>query len=102
MKNKYFRFMLGICSYIIFCCLILSACSSNDIGKSDSSIVMIKNATMSTYGTGFAIGIQGEPIDTIATSYSVVATQNGAAPKTAEIRINGFDKKVSANVRRKL
>ena len=59
---------------------------------------MIKNATMSTYGTGFAIGIQGEPIDTIATSYSVVATQNGAAPKTAEIRINGFDKKVSANV----
>lgn len=98
LKNKYPKFLISICSCIIFCCLILSACSSNDISKNDSSIAMIKNATMSTYGTGFAVGVPGKVVDTIVTSYSVIATANGVAPKTADIIINESEKNLSANV----
>lgn len=97
-KNKYIKFLISICSCMIFCSIIFSACSSNDISKNDSSIAMIKNAAMSTYGTGFAVGVHGKPVDTIITSYGVIATQNGAAPKTAEIRINGSEKNLSAEV----
>ena len=97
-KNKYSGFLISICILVIFCCLILSACSSNDTNKVNSSVAMIKNATMSTYGTGFAVGIPGKKVDTIVTSYSVIATQNGAAPKTAEVRINESEKNLSANV----
>ncbi len=93
LKCEYARFFL-----IIICCIILSGCSSDDISRNDSSIAMIKNATMSTYGTGFAVGIPGKAVDTIVTSYSVIATSNGAAPTTAEIRINEYEKELSANV----
>lgn len=98
LKNKYSRFLISMCSCIIFCCLILSACSSNNVSKIDSSIVMVKNSTMLTYGTGFAIGMPGKAVDTIITSYSIVATQNGVPPKTAEVIINESEKNVSANV----
>lgn len=97
LKNKYLKILISMCS-IVFCCLILSACSSDGIRKNDSSIAMIKNATMSTYGTGFAVGIPGKAVDTIITSYSVIATSNGTAPKTAEVRINEVENKLSANV----
>lgn len=97
LKNKRLRILISMCS-IIFCCVILSACSSDDISKADQSLVMIKNASMSTYGTGFAVGVPGEGVNTVVTSYSIVATPNGAAPKTAEIRIKDSDKKITANV----
>lgn len=97
LKNKYLKILESICCFI-FCGLILSACSSNDISRTDTSIAMIKNATMSTYGTGFAIGIPGKAVDTIITSYSVIATPNGAAPKTAYVRINESERNLSANV----
>lgn len=98
LKNTKLRFIVSICCSIIFCGLILSACSSNDISKCDSSIALIKNATMSTYGTGFAVGKPGKAVDTIITSYSVIATPNGVAPKIAEIRINESEQNLSANV----
>ena len=98
LKNTTLKFIMSVCSSIIFCSLILSACSSNNIGKCDKSIALIKNATMSTYGTGFAVGKSGDAVDIIITSYSVVATPNGVAPKTAEIRINQEEQKMIANV----
>ncbi len=98
LKNTKLKFIISVCCSIIFCSLILSACSSNDISKCDQSIALIKNATMSTYGTGFAVGKSGDAVDTIITSYSVVATLNGVAPKTAEIRINQEEQKMIANV----
>ena len=97
-KNKYPKFLIGICSCIIFCSIILSACSSNGIKDSDSSVAMIKNATMSTYGTGFAIGVPGKAVDTIITSYSIVATPNGAPPQSAVVRINEEEKNLLADV----
>ncbi len=98
LKNTKLKFIISVCCSVIFS-LILSACSSNDISKCDDSIAMIKNATMSTYGTGFAIGKPGKAIDTIITSYSVIATPNGVAPKTAEVRINESEQKFTANVK---
>lgn len=98
LKRKYPKILIGICSCIIFCTIILSACSSNEIKTNDASIAMIKNASMSTYGTGFAIGKTEKDVDTIVTSYSVVATPNGVPPKTAEIIINESEKNLSANV----
>lgn len=97
-REKYPKILIGICSCIIFCTIILSACSSDAIKTNDVSVAMIKNASMSTYGTGFAIGKPGKAVDTIVTSYSVVATHNGAPPKTAEIIINGSEKNLSAKV----
>lgn len=79
-------------------CLIMSACSSEGVKEIDKSLVMIKNAGMATYGTGFAVGIPGKTADTIITAYSVVAAPDGTAPKTAEVRTRGADKKLSANV----
>ncbi len=98
LKNTKLKFIMSVCCSIIFCSLILSACSSNDINKCDQSLALIKNASMATYGTGFAVGEPGKAVDTIITSYSVVATQNGVAPKTAEIRINEEEQKMIANV----
>ena len=83
---------------MIFCCLIFSACSSDNISAKDNSIVMIKNATMATYGTGFAVGVPGKSVDTILTAYSVIATPNGAAPKTAEVMIDETEMKLTASV----
>lgn len=97
LKIKFPTRLISICSCIIFCTIILSACSSNDV-KNSNSIAMIKNATMSTYGTGFAVGIPGKPVDTVVTSYSVIATANGAAPKTADVCLNESMKSLSANV----
>lgn len=92
LKTKYPKILISICGCIIF--LILSGCSSDEIGK--KNIVMIKNATMSAYGTGFAVGIPGEEVDVVVTAYSVIAAPNGVPPKTAEVRIN--EKNISANV----
>ena len=87
--GKHLKIFTAICSCIIFCwVMLLSACSSGDIEANDASIAMVKNASMSTYGTGFAIGVPGKAVDTIITSYSVVATPNGAPPKTADVVIN--------------
>lgn len=97
-KNKHIKFLISICSCMILCCLMLSACSSEPISANDSSIVMVKNSSMATYGSGFAVGVPGKPVDTIVTAYSVVATTNGAAPKTAEVMIDEFDYKIIANV----
>ena len=97
-KNKHSGVLMSICSCILLCCILLSACSSDDISEYDSSIVMVKNANMSTYGTGFAVGVPGEAVDTIITSYSIVATLNGAPPKSAEIVINETEKNLSAEV----
>lgn len=97
-KGKYPKILIGIFSCIIFCTIILSACSSDKIKTNDTSIVMIKNTSMSTYGTGFAIGKPGKAVDTIVTSYSVVATPNGVPPKNAEIIINESEKNILANV----
>lgn len=98
LKNKNIRFLISICSCMIFCCLIFSACSSDNISAKDNSIVMIKNATMATYGTGFAVGVPGKSVDTILTAYSVIATPNGAAPKTAEVMIDETEMKLTASV----
>lgn len=97
-KRKNSKILIGICSCIVFCTIILSACSSNEIKTNDASIAMIKNANMSTYGTGFAIGKTGKAVDKIVTSYSVIATHNGAPPKTAKVSINESEKNISANV----
>ena len=97
--GKHLKIFTAICSCIIFCwVMLLSACSSGDIEANDASIAMVKNASMSTYGTGFAIGVPGKAVDTIITSYSVVATPNGAPPKTADVVINESEKNLSANV----
>lgn len=96
--NRYLKFLTSICICAIACTGILSACSSGDLKSDDNSIVMIKNATMSTYGTGFAIGVDGKATDTIATAYSVVASANGATPKSAEVVLSGSEKRFSANI----
>lgn len=96
-KNKYAKIsMLMYCC--IFCCLILSGCSSDYKTKGENSIVMIKNSALSTYGSGFAVGIQGKSVDTIVTSYSTVATPNGVLPETAEIQIKDESQRLIANV----
>ncbi len=77
---------------------MLSSCKTEDIRKGNSSIAMVKNISMSTYGTGFAVGMPGKAVDTIVTSYSVIATPNGVPPKTAEVSINETENKLSANV----
>lgn len=97
-KNKHPNSLICVCCCIFFCCLMLSACALNDIDRNDLSVAMIKNSAMSTYGTGFAVGIPGRAVDTVITSYSVIATPNGAAPKTAEVRINESEKNLSARV----
>lgn len=96
--NKKLRFIVGMCCFIIVGGLILSACSSDNIGKCDNSIALIKNATLSTYGTGFAVGKPGKAVDTIITSYSIVATPNGVAPQNAEVRVNESEQGISADV----
>lgn len=97
-KNKRIVKLICVCSIMALCCIIFSACTSGGIKKSDNSIAMIKNATMSTYGTGFAVGVPGKKVDTIVTSYSIVATPNGAVPKTAEVSINEVEDMIIANV----
>ncbi|MCH5185434.1 MAG: trypsin-like peptidase domain-containing protein [Oscillospiraceae bacterium] len=96
-KSEYMRILKSL-HIIIFICLILSSCSDGDINNIDRSLVMIKNAGMSTYGAGFAVGIPGKAVNTVVTSYSIVAQSNGAVPKTAEIRIKDSNKSISANV----
>lgn len=97
-KNTISKKLIFVFGCIIFCCLILSACSSNKNSKSSAPVAMVKNASMSTYGTGFAVGIPGKPTDIIVTAYSVVATKNVVPPKTAEVVINENEKKLSVAV----
>lgn len=97
LKNKCLGFLACVCG-IIFCGLILSGCGGKSAAEHDASVVMIKNAGMSTYGTGFAVGVPGSAADTVVTAYSVIATPNGAAPKTAVVRINEAEKDLSADV----
>lgn len=96
LKNKALKIMLCICGISV--ASLLSSCKINTVSKNDASIVMIKNASMSTYGTGFFIGIPGKSVDAVITSYSVVATPNGVPPKNAEVRLNSSGKNVNANV----
>lgn len=98
LKRKYIKRIISMCSIVALCFMMLSACSSDNVSKNDISIAMIKNSSMSTYGTGFAVGVYGKAVDTIITSYSIVATSNGAPPKKAEVRVNESEKGFLADV----
>ena len=83
-KNGNFLKFILIAIAIAASIFVFSACSNKD--SEADSIVMIKNRELSTYGTGFAVGIPGEPTEVIITSYSVIATKNGSYPRTALVR----------------
>jgi len=83
---------------ILTACTVLTSCLYTGAGNGEDSVVMIKNGKMSSYGTGFAVGVPGKKVEYIVTSYSVVATANGAIPKGAYISVKDAKNDIYAEI----